>query len=169
MVERTESADPSISRRLAGPGFDRKTIDGMVREDFTKLFFARLAARNLVRNEIPAAKAATTAGDAHFGGRSQIGESRSRSECAGHQGHDRDRLVCAIIGWQTCRDLTFQRRQRRWHASLLRNRVRKSTAGYDRARAISYGGWQRGLEQRRRRNLLHAFPPEGGATRNGSE
>src|SRR6266705_61778 len=161
MVERTESADPSISRQIAGPGCDRKTINGVVREDFAELFFARLAARNLVRNEIPAAKAAATAGDTHFGGGSQIGKGCARSERAGPQRHDRDRLVCAVAGWQTRRGLGFKRRQRRRHASLLRNRDRKSTAGHHRTRAISHGGRQCGLERGRQWSLLYAFSPEG--------
>src|SRR5580765_7038209 len=98
----------------------------MVRENFAELFFARLATGDFVRNEIPAAEAATTPGDARFGRRSEIGKGRARSEWAGHQRHYGDRLVRSVTGWQTCRGVAFHRRQRRWHAAHLRNRDRQS-------------------------------------------
>ena len=169
MVERAKSANSQLSRQVAGPGSGRETIGRLVRENFTQLFFARLAPRSFICDEIPAAETATIAGDAGFGRRSQIGESRAGSERAGRQGHDGDRLVCSITGWQARGGLAFQRRQRRRHASLLRNRDRKTAAGHHRARAVSHGGRQRGLERGRHRNLLYAFPPEGGAAGRRSE
>src|SRR5205809_5034283 len=96
MVGRPKSADARLPRQVAGPGGDRETIGRLVRENFAELFFARLAPRSFSCDEIPAAETATIAGDARFARRSQIGESRARSERAGCQRHDSDRLVCAV-------------------------------------------------------------------------
>src|SRR6266498_1448229 len=99
VVGRAEPADSRLSRQVAGPCCNREAIDGVVRKNFTKLFFARLAAGNLVRDKIPATKTATAPGDACFGRRSQVGKGRAGPERAGCQRHDRDRLVRAITGW----------------------------------------------------------------------
>ena len=68
----------------------------MVRKNFAELFLARLAPGHFVRNEIPAAEAATDAGGARFGRRSQIGKGRARSERARRKRYDCDRLVCPV-------------------------------------------------------------------------
>ena len=47
-----------------------KQLQEWVRENFAELFLARLAARNFVRHEIPAAETTAAVGDARVGGRS---------------------------------------------------------------------------------------------------
>ena len=47
-----------------------KQLQEWARENFAELFLARLAARNFVRHEIPAAETTAAVGDARVGGRS---------------------------------------------------------------------------------------------------
>ena len=49
-----------------------KQLQGLVRENFAELFLARLAARNFVCNEIPAAETTAAVSDARVGGRSEV-------------------------------------------------------------------------------------------------
>jgi len=67
LVGRAESADQTISRSVAGPSGNRKAINGVVRKNFPQLFLACLAARAVVRDEIPAAKTAAVTGHAYVG------------------------------------------------------------------------------------------------------
>ena len=67
LVGHTESADQTISRSVAGPEGNRKAIDGMVRKNFAQLFVACLAARVVVRDEIPATEATAVTDHAHVG------------------------------------------------------------------------------------------------------
>src|SRR6266699_1852214 len=52
VVGRAEPADSRLSRQVAGPCCNREAINGVVRKNFAELFFARLAAGNLVRDKI---------------------------------------------------------------------------------------------------------------------
>src|SRR5205807_6386287 len=67
LVGHAESADQAISRSVAGPSGNRKAINGVVRKNFARLLLACLAARAVVRDEIPAAKATAVTGYAHVG------------------------------------------------------------------------------------------------------
>src|SRR6185369_6932998 len=87
VVGGAEPAESRLSRQVVGPCCNREAINGVVREDFTELFFARLSAGNLVRNEIPTAQAATAPGHACISRRSQFGKSGARPERARCQRH----------------------------------------------------------------------------------
>ena len=137
-----------------------KQLQGVVRENFAELFLTRLAARNFVCDEVPATETTAAVGDARVSGRSEVGKNSARSERPRHERHDSDGLVCAVVGRQICRHVTFQGWQRRWHTSFLRNRNGQSAAGHDCACPISHGRRQRGLERGFHRGFLHTVSQE---------